>query len=76
MSSHDDLVSFAERAAHDLNNPVTAISMALEMALDEVPADAGELSDLLARVQRSLARLTAMIDTLPSRAEDWPLSSE
>ena len=74
MSARDDLVSFSVKAAHDLNNTVAALTMALEMALDEVPEGEEDLASLLERVQRSAAKLAASIDDLPASAEAWPLS--
>lgn len=73
MSTRDELVSFAEQAAHDLNNTVAALSMAVELALDVVPEDNDDLSSLLERVQRSTIKLGAAVDGLPATAEAWPL---
>lgn len=71
MSSNSDLITFAEQAAHDLNNPLAAISMAVEMAMDEAPAGSQEVITLLERVQGSVARLASMIDDLPNAAATW-----
>ena len=73
MSARDDLVSFAEQAAHDLNNTVAGLSMAVELALDIVPEGIDDLADLLERVQRSAAKLAATIEALPASAAAWPL---
>lgn len=70
MSTHDELVAFAEKAAHDLNNPLTAISMSIEMALDDVPVDS-EPAVLMQRALRSLGKLAATINDLPDRAAAW-----
>lgn len=67
-----DLISFSERAAHDLGNPLTAISMALEMATDLAAAESVELHALLARMRRSTDRLTALVEQLPESARAWP----
>lgn len=74
MSARDELVSFAEHAAHDLNNTLAALSMAVELATDELPDGSDDLSSLLERVQRSTVKLAAKIDALPASAEAWPLS--
>ena len=71
MSTRDDLVAYAERAAHDLKNPVTGMSMSLEMALEEVEPGS-EAADLIERAQRSLAKLEGIIQGLPELARDWP----
>ena len=34
MSARDELISFARHSAHDLNNTVAALSMAVELAID------------------------------------------
>lgn len=73
MSARDELVSFAEKVAHDLNNTVAGLSMAVELALDVVPDGIDDLSELLERVQRSAAKLAATIEALPATAETWPL---
>ena len=73
MSTRDQLVSFAEQAAHDLNNTVAALSMAVELAFDELPEGNEELSSLLDRLQRSTVKLAAKVDALPASAEAWPL---
>jgi hypothetical protein len=73
VSTRDQLVSFAEQAAHDLNNTVAALSMAVELAFDELPEGNEELSSLLDRLQRSTVKLAAKVDALPASAEAWPL---
>ena len=73
MSTRNELVSFARHTAHDLNNTVAALSMAVELAIDELPDDRDDLSSLLERVQRAAAKIATTVDALPGRAEDWPL---
>ncbi|WP_310529831.1 histidine kinase dimerization/phospho-acceptor domain-containing protein [Nocardioides sp.] len=74
MSLRDELVLFAEHAAHDLNNSLAALSMAVELALDVLPDSSdADLSDLLERVQRSTIKLAETVDALPASAEAWPL---
>lgn len=73
MSARDELVSFARHTAHDLNNTVAALSMAVELALDELPDDSDDLSSLLERVQRCAAKIATTVDALPASAETWPL---
>ena len=73
-SARDDLVSFAGQAAHDLNNTVAALTMAVELAIDVLPDDAdADLASLLERVQRNAAKLPVTVDSLPARAQDWPI---
>ena len=73
MSTRDELVTFAEKSAHELNNTVAAISMALELALDMLPEGDEDLTSLLERVQRSAAKLATEIEALPASAQSWPL---
>lgn len=74
MSTRNELVSFARHTAHDLNNTVAALSMAVELAIDELPEGSDDdLSSLLERVQRCAAKIATTVDALPGRAEDWPL---
>ena len=75
MSSREELVSFAEHAAHTLNNTVAALSMAVELAIDILPEGGDDdLASLLERVQRNAAKLAAAVDGLPAAAEAWPLA--
>jgi signal transduction histidine kinase len=75
MNAREELVSFAVKAAHDLNNTVAALTMAVELAIDVLPEGSDEdLTDLLERVQRSAVKLGATVDGLPAAAEDWPLA--
>ena len=68
---HEVLAAFAAKVAHDLNNPVSAMAMALEMAQDEVPSGNEELTDLIDRVARSVERLASRIEGLPELARTW-----
>ncbi|MDK9899847.1 hypothetical protein [Klebsiella pneumoniae] len=74
MSTREDLVAFARHSAHDLNNTVAALTMAVELAIDMLPADDEDLSSLLERVQRNAAKLSATVDELPASAEAWELT--
>lgn len=73
MSARDELVSFARHTAHDLNNTVAALSMAVELAIDILPEDSDDLLSLLERVQRCAAKIATTVETLPADAEAWPL---
>lgn len=73
MSSRDELVSFARQSAHDLNNTLAALSMAVELAVDVLPEGDGDLVSLMERVQRCATKLSAEVDALPASAEAWPL---
>ena len=71
-STHrDELVSFARHTAHDLNNTVAALTMAVELAIDMLPEDDADLSGLLERVERNAAKLSAAIEAMPAAAEAW-----
>lgn len=73
LSSRDELISFARQSAHDLNNTVAALSMAVELAIDVLPDDDEDLSSLMARVHKCAIKLAAEVDALPASAEAWPL---
>ena len=73
MSARDELISFARHTAHELNNTVAALSMAVELAIDELPEDDDDLSSLLERVQRCSAKIATTVEELQVKAEDWPL---
>ena len=72
-SSRDELISFAQQSAHDLNNTVAALSMAVELAIDVLPDDNEDLSSLMERVMKCTTKLAAEVDGLPANAEAWPL---
>jgi signal transduction histidine kinase len=73
MSTREELVAFARHTAHELNNTVAALSMAVELAIDELPEDDADLSSLLERVQRCTVKIAATVDELQVKAEGWPL---
>lgn len=73
MSTRDELISFAHHTAHELNNTVAALSMAVELAIDVLPDDSDDLSSLLERVQRCAAKIASTVDELQVTAEGWPL---
>lgn len=73
MSSRDELVEFARKSAHDLNNTLAALSMSVELAVDVLPDGNDDLSSLLERVQRCATKLAADVRALPAAAETWPL---
>jgi signal transduction histidine kinase len=72
VTSHDELVAFARKARHDLQNPVAAVTLALELAQDEIASGGDEVEDLVSRALRSAERLSEALDALPARAADWP----
>lgn len=74
MNTREDVVSFAVHAAHDLNNTVAALTMAVELAIDELPEGDEDLSSLLERVQRCAAKLASTVEAMPASAEAWPLN--
>lgn len=76
MTTRDELISFARQSAHDLNNTLAALSMAVEMAIDLLPDDDEDLSSLLARVNKCSIKLAAEVDALPASAEAWPLPDD
>lgn len=61
--SNERLAAFAGQVSHDLKNPLTAISMALEMVADEVAAD-DDLTMLVGRARRGADRMGALIGEL------------
>ena len=73
MTSRDDLVAFSRKARHDLQNPVAAVTLALELAQDELATGGEDVEDLIGRALRSAERLSEALDALPGRAADWPL---
>lgn len=60
---NERLAAFAGQVSHDLKNPLTAISMSLEMIEDEM-ADDGDLALLVGRARRGADRMRAMIEGL------------
>ena len=73
MSTRDELISFARHTAHELNNTVAAMSMAVELAIDILPDDNDDLESLLERVQKCAVKIATTLEDLPSAAEGWPL---
>lgn len=65
-ASNERLAAFAGQVSHDLKNPLTAVSMSLEMARDEVEDGAAEdvLLTLLERASRGSERMQVMINDL------------
>lgn len=68
----DRLAAWAAQVCHDLKNPLTGITMSLELAREEAaeldaPAGAGLVS-LIDRASRGAARLEAMLDDLAAQA--------
>ncbi|MFZ5468094.1 MAG: sensor histidine kinase [Myxococcota bacterium] len=62
-----ELEAFASRVAHDLRNPLQALRTALELAL--LPGARARSDEVLARAQRSLSRLDALISTMLAFAQ-------
>jgi len=63
-TSNERLGAFAGQISHDLKNPLSAISMSLEMARDEVTDDDPVIASLLERASRGADRMNAMIGDL------------
>ena len=63
MTSRDELVAFSRKARHDLQNPVAAVTLALELAQDEI-ADAAATTSRTwsAGALRSAERLSEALD--------------
>lgn len=61
--SEDDLSRASGQIVHDLNNPLAAISMCLEIARDEVP-EGDLLASLLDRAAGSAAKLKTLVVSL------------
>jgi signal transduction histidine kinase len=68
--ANERLSAFAGQVSHDLKNPLSAIAMSLELAMDEVEAD-GEtmVVPLLDRAARGAERMNAMIADLLAFAQ-------
>ena len=62
-AAEEQLVAFAAQVSHDLKNPLAAVRMALELARDEVAGET-DAAQLLARAQRGIYRMDAMISEL------------
>jgi hypothetical protein len=73
VTSRDDLVAFSRRTRHDLQNPVAAVTLALELAQEEIADGGDDVADLIGRALRSAERLSEALDTLPARAAEWPV---
>jgi signal transduction histidine kinase len=67
-TANERLGAFAGQVSHDLKNPLAAISMSLEMALEEAEGADGMLVPLLQRAARGADRMGAMIQDLLSFA--------
>ena len=65
-TSDERLAAFAGQVSHDLKNPLTAVTMSLEMALEEADEaeDADMLVSLLDRAARGADRMQSMINDL------------
>lgn len=68
--ANERLGAFAGQVSHDLKNPLSAIAMSLELALDEVEADGDTMvAPLLDRAARGADRMNAMIADLLAFAQ-------
>jgi K+-sensing histidine kinase KdpD len=65
-ASNERLAAFAGQVSHDLKNPLTAITMSLEMVIDEADEVPGaqDLVPLLQRASRGAGRMQTMIGEL------------
>lgn len=67
-TSNERLATFVGQVSHDLNNPLTAIAMSLDMASDEARTLPAELQDplvgLLDRASRGAGRMHEMVTGL------------
>ena len=65
-ASNERLAAFAGQLSHDLKNPLTAVTMSLELALEEADevTDADMLVSLLDRAARGADRMQGMINDL------------
>lgn len=61
-SKAEEMEQFAGRVAHDLRSPLSAAALASEMLDEQVDSDAAKTT--IARLRRSLARSSAIIDGL------------
>ena len=72
LASNERLGAFAGQVSHDLKNPLAAITMSLELALDEVddlgPDETETVVSLLERASRGADRMQSMIGDLLSFA--------
>lgn len=62
--SNERLGAFAGQISHDLKNPLSAISMSLEMARDEVKGGDAMMISLIDRASRGAQRMGSMIGDL------------
>jgi signal transduction histidine kinase len=67
--ANERLGAFAGQVSHDLKNPLSAITMSLEMALDEMVPGEGMVVSLLDRAARGAERMDAMIADLLAFAQ-------
>lgn len=69
-----ELATWAAKVAHDLKNPLTGITMSLEMAREDVaeldPEVGTGILALLDRAMRSADRLETMLEELTAEARE------
>jgi len=62
--SNEQLAAFAGQVSHDLRNPLTAVTMSLNMMGDEIADDDADLTFLLQRAIGGAGRMQSLIDDL------------
>lgn len=72
-SIHADM-SIAEAVAaftHDVRTPLTTIHATLELLSDDVPPDAGDIQQLVGRLQRGVTWITELVDDLAGQSKSY-----
>jgi signal transduction histidine kinase len=62
--SNEQLAAFAGQVSHDLRNPLTAVTMSLNMMGDEIAEDDADLTFLVQRAIGGAGRMQSLIDDL------------
>jgi signal transduction histidine kinase len=62
--SNEQLAAFAGQVSHDLRNPLTAVTMSLNMMGDEITEDDADLTFLVQRAIGGAGRMQSLIDDL------------
>lgn len=64
LRSNEQLAAFAGQVSHDLRNPLTAVSMSLNMLGDEIDPDDADKTFLVQRALGGAGRMQTLIDDL------------